>query len=81
MSTSLTCNPVPVHYYLYYTYFFVCVTQVCIVNDPRNDYNKMYTVEYLGNLVNGRKVLYLNQPVEVLKYLAAASLRDNEVQE
>jgi len=41
----------------------------------------MYTVEYLGNLVNGRKVLYLNQPVEVLKYLAAASLRDNEVQE
>jgi len=52
---------------------------VCLVNDPRNPYNKLLTVEYLSNMVNGRLVLYNNQPVDVLKRLTAASLRDNEV--
>ncbi|KAK3727807.1 hypothetical protein QZH41_008229 [Actinostola sp. cb2023] len=65
-------------YHQYVKPVYNVLDKVCIVNDPRNDYNKMYTVEYLGNFVNGRKVLYLNQPAEVLKYLAAASLRDNE---
>ena len=49
------------------------------MNDPRNPYNKLLTVEYLSNMVNGRRVLYNNQSVEVLKKLSAASLRDNEV--
>lgn len=52
--------------------------KVCLVNDPRNPYNKLLTVEYLSNMVNGRRVLYNNQPVEVLKKLTAASLKDNE---
>ncbi|EDO47525.1 predicted protein [Nematostella vectensis] len=52
--------------------------KVCFVNDPRNPYDKMYTVEYLGNVTNGGLVRYNNQPIEVLKYLAAASLRANE---
>lgn len=57
----------------------MAVLQICLVNDPRNPYNKLLTVEYLSNMVNGRLVLYNNQPVEVLKKLAAASLKDNEV--
>ncbi|XP_068679039.1 bleomycin hydrolase-like [Montipora foliosa] len=52
--------------------------KVCLVNDPRNPYNKLLTVEYLSNMVNGRQVLYNNQSVDVLKKLSAASLRDNE---
>lgn len=52
--------------------------KVCLVNDPRNPFNKLLTVEYLSNMVNGRRVLYNNQSVDVLKELAAASLRDNE---
>jgi len=52
--------------------------KICLVNDPRNPYSKLLTVEYLSNMVNGRLVLYNNQPVEVLKKLAAASLKDNE---
>lgn len=52
--------------------------KVCLVNDPRNPYNKLLTVEYLSNMVNGRCVLYNNQPVEVLKKLTAASLKDDE---
>ena len=49
------------------------------MNDPRNPYNKLLTVEYLSNMMNGRHVLYNNQSVEVLKKLTAASLKDNEV--
>ena len=52
---------------------------MCLVNDPRNPYNRLLTVEYLSNMMNGRLVLYNNQPVDVLKKLAAASLRDHEV--
>lgn len=54
--------------------------KVCFVNDPRpeNPYNALYTVEYLGNMVGGRPVLYINQPVEQLSALAAASIKDGE---
>ncbi|KAM4700807.1 bleomycin hydrolase [Discoglossus pictus] len=54
--------------------------KVCLVNDPRpqNTFGKVYTVEFLGNMLEGRKTLYNNQPVEVLKKLAAASIKDGE---
>ncbi|KAG8147450.1 putative Bleomycin hydrolase protein [Naja naja] len=54
---------------------------VCLVNDPRprNKYNQLYTVDYLGNMVGGRKTLYNNQPVELLKKMVAASIQDGEV--
>ncbi|XP_025040027.1 bleomycin hydrolase-like [Pelodiscus sinensis] len=54
--------------------------KICLVNDPRpqNPYNKLYTVEYLGNMVGGRKTLYNNQPVDLLKKMAAASIKDGE---
>eukprot|EP00457_Paulinella_chromatophora_P004605 gb/GEZN01004617.1/.p1 GENE.gb/GEZN01004617.1/~~gb/GEZN01004617.1/.p1 ORF type:complete len:572 (-),score=78.20 gb/GEZN01004617.1/:142-1857(-) len=40
---------------------------VSLINDPRNEYYRCYTVDYLGNMVGGRPVLYINVPVEVLK--------------
>ncbi|XP_007898978.1 bleomycin hydrolase [Callorhinchus milii] len=54
--------------------------KVCLVNDPRpsNPYGKLYTVDFLSNMVNGRKCLYNNQPVETLKKAAAASIKDGE---
>lgn len=54
--------------------------KVVIVNDPRpdNPYNKMYTVEFLGNMVGGQKTLYNNQPIEVLKKVAAESIKADE---
>ncbi|XP_019401328.1 PREDICTED: bleomycin hydrolase isoform X1 [Crocodylus porosus] len=54
--------------------------KVCLVNDPRpqNEYSRLYTVEYLGNMLGGRKTLYNNQPIDVLKRLAAASIKDGE---
>lgn len=55
--------------------------QICLVNDPRpqNKFDKLYTVQYLCNMVEGRKTQYNNQPVDVLKKLAAASIKDGEV--
>ncbi|XP_075710441.1 bleomycin hydrolase [Rhinoderma darwinii] len=54
--------------------------KICLVNDPRpqNSFEKLYTVQFLGNMVEGRRTLYNNQPIEVLKKLAAASIKDGE---
>ncbi|XP_074870101.1 bleomycin hydrolase-like [Carettochelys insculpta] len=54
--------------------------KICLVNDPRpqNPYNQMYTIAYLGNMVGGRKPLYNNQPIELLKKTTAASIKDGE---
>lgn len=55
--------------------------QVCLVNDPRpqNPYGKLYSVEFLGNMVGGRSTLYNNQPIQLLKKAAADSIKDGEV--
>ncbi|XP_032836507.1 bleomycin hydrolase [Petromyzon marinus] len=55
-------------------------TKVCLVNDPRphNEYGRLYTVEFLGNVVGGHPTLYVNQPAQLLKSLAAASIRSGE---
>ncbi|KAG2459386.1 BLMH hydrolase, partial [Polypterus senegalus] len=54
--------------------------KICLVNDPRpqNPYGKLYCVEYLGNMVGGRKTLYNNQPIEKLKKVAADSIKEGE---
>ena len=54
--------------------------KICLVSDPRptNPFGKLYELDYLGNVVGGRKVLYNNQPPEVLMQLCAASIKNNE---
>jgi len=49
---------------------------VALVNDPRpgSPYGRTYTVEYLGNVVGGEPVRYLNVEVEVMKELAKRSI-------
>jgi bleomycin hydrolase len=41
---------------------------VCLINAPTSDkpYNSMYTVKYLGNVVGGKPVRYLNVPAETM---------------
>ncbi len=53
---------------------------VCIVNDPRStsSYNNTYTVEFLGNVVGGDVVKYLNVDVQTMKQLTMATLLDGE---
>ncbi|KAI0743579.1 peptidase C1B bleomycin hydrolase [Daedaleopsis nitida] len=38
-----------------------------LINDPRNAYGKLYTVDKLGNIWNARPVLYVNTEIENLK--------------
>lgn len=51
---------------------------ICLVHDPRNEYNKTYTVKYLGNVVDGQAVKYLNVPIHVLKTTAITMIKDNQ---
>jgi len=38
-----------------------------LINDPRNDFGKLYTVDKLGNVWGGRPVLYVNTEITNLK--------------
>jgi bleomycin hydrolase len=53
---------------------------VCVVHDPRpaNPYGRTYTVQYLGNVVGGRRVTYLNVPMDVMKGVARRVLEGGE---
>ncbi|MEC7984978.1 MAG: C1 family peptidase [Myxococcota bacterium] len=51
---------------------------LCLVHDPRpeNPYGRTYTVEGLGNVVGGEKVVYLNVEMELMKEIALRQLQD-----
>jgi bleomycin hydrolase len=38
-----------------------------LVNDPRNEYNTLLTVNRLGNIVGGRGITYVNVSIDILK--------------
>ncbi|HEY6501304.1 MAG TPA: C1 family peptidase [Streptosporangiaceae bacterium] len=53
---------------------------VCLVNDPRpsSPIEATFTVEYLGNVVGGPPVSYLNVDVQLIKDIAAATIEGGE---
>jgi len=53
---------------------------VCLVNDPRptSPIGRTFTVEYLGNVIGGPSVTYLNVDVQQIKDIAAATLQGGE---
>lgn len=46
-----------------------------LVNDPRNPYMRLLTVDRLGNVVGGRPVTYVNVDMSVMKSAAVAMLK------
>jgi len=52
---------------------------VCLINCPMSDksFNEVYTIDYLGNVVEGEIIRYLNLPTKRLKEAAAASIKDD----
>ncbi len=50
---------------------------VCLINDPRpeHEYDQVYTVRLLGNVVGGRIVEYLNVDVETMKRCAVTQIQ------
>lgn len=54
---------------------------VSIIHAPTEDkpFNKTYTVKYLGNVVGGAEVCYLNLPLDEFKKAVVDQLKDNEI--
>ena len=53
---------------------------VCLVHDPRpsSPVGKTFTVEYLGNVLGGPQVTYLNVDMSLIKDIAARTLQGGE---
>ena len=53
---------------------------VCLVNDPRasSPMGRTFTVEFLGNIVDGPQIKYLNVDVQVMKDIAQKMLEDGK---
>jgi bleomycin hydrolase len=51
---------------------------VCLIHCPQaaKEYNTLYTIDYLGNVVGGDPVRYLNVEMDVLKQAAVAQIVD-----
>lgn len=52
---------------------------VCLINCPMSDktYKEVYTVDYLGNVIEGNIIRYLNLPSKRLKDAASSSIKDD----
>ena len=50
---------------------------VMLMNDPSREYGKVYEIEYDRHLYDGQNWLYVNLPVERIKEMAIASIKDN----
>lgn len=46
-----------------------------LINDPRNEYSKLYTVDKLGNIWNGRPVLYVNTEIDNMKQMVVKLIK------
>ena len=53
---------------------------ICLINCPMSDkkYNKVYTVDYLGNVIEGNNIRYLNVESEEMKRATINSLKDDQ---
>ena len=49
---------------------------ICIVNDPRNEYYRTYTVDFLQNVAGGPPVVYLNVPSDEMKDITQKLIED-----
>ncbi|MBQ3209810.1 MAG: C1 family peptidase [Alistipes sp.] len=50
---------------------------IMIMNDPTREYGKVYEIDYDRHLYDGENWLYINLPIERVKQIAIASIKDN----
>lgn len=50
---------------------------VMVMNDPTREYHKVYEIEYDRHVYDGDNWVYLNLPIDEVKALAIASIKDN----
>lgn len=53
---------------------------ICVIHDPRKEhpYYHQYTVKYLGNVIGGAPIRYINVPIEQLKRITYQCLTNNQ---
>jgi bleomycin hydrolase len=53
---------------------------VCLIHDPRpgHSFNRLYTIKYLGNVVGGAPIAYVNVDLETMKAAAIKQIKDGE---
>lgn len=49
-----------------------------LIHDPRNDFDKLYTVDRLNNVFLGKPIEYVNTQLDEIKECAIKMLKDNE---
>ena len=54
--------------------------KVCLIHCPMSnkEFNKLYTVKYLGNVVEGQNIAYLNVSIDEMKKYAIKSIKNDE---
>jgi len=50
---------------------------IMIMNDPSREYGKVYEIAYDRHVYDGENWLYINLPIERIKEMAIASIKDN----
>ncbi len=50
---------------------------IMVMNNPAVPYNKVYEIEYDRHVYDGQNWVYLNLPIERIKEMAIASIKDN----
>ena len=50
---------------------------VMVMNDPTREYGKVYEIDYDRHVYDGQNWLYINLPIERIKEMAIASIKDN----
>ena len=50
---------------------------IMIMNDPTREYGKVYEIAYDRHVYDGENWLYINLPIERIKEMAIASIKDN----
>jgi bleomycin hydrolase len=53
---------------------------VCLIHDPRpgHEFNRLYTIKFLGNVVGGEPIAYVNVDLETMKKAAIAQITDGD---
>ncbi|MCH8978400.1 MAG: C1 family peptidase [Armatimonadetes bacterium] len=53
---------------------------ICLINDPRpgHEYNRLYTVKFLGNVVGGAPIAYVNVDLDTMKNAAISQIKGEE---
>lgn len=67
----------PVSFYKKYVSEDLNADYVMLMNDPSHEYGKVYEIDYDRHVYDGHNWLYVNLPVERIKEVAIASIKDN----